>query len=211
MAVAKSTSQSIAIIIGSARPGRNATRVTKFIIDSIRENIPKDIRVKVIDIAEWNFPAFELPEIPFLVKSPEDYSTELARRWSREISSHQGFIFLVPEYNGSFAGALKNAFDYLYNEWSNKPAMIVSYGARPAHMLNGGKHFTDILNQLQMKLPTVLPRLSVATMDREKTAASADLVFYEKEVEEQHRREVLEGWESILKNLKASNVSPASA
>jgi NAD(P)H-dependent FMN reductase len=37
-------------------------------------------------------------------------------------------VFLVPEYNHSFPGALKNALDYVYREWNDKAAGIVSYG-----------------------------------------------------------------------------------
>ena len=39
-----------------------------------------------------------------------------------------GFVFLVPEYNHSFPGALKNALDYIYREWNDKAVGIVSYG-----------------------------------------------------------------------------------
>jgi NAD(P)H-dependent FMN reductase len=40
---------------------------------------------------------------------------------------------VTPEYNYSFAPALKNALDYLMHEWSRKPVGIVSYGG-----LSGG-------------------------------------------------------------------------
>ncbi|KAK6535889.1 hypothetical protein TWF281_000139 [Arthrobotrys megalospora] len=211
MAFGKSSTKSIAVIISSVRPGRNGPKMAKFALDTIKQNVPQNVTLKIVDLAEWKFPTFEQSEIPFTIQSPELYSNELATRWSREISSHDGYIFMVPEYNGSYAGSLKNAFDYLYNEWSGKAAMIVSYGARPAEMLNGGKHFTDILEQLQMKLPSVLPKISISTMDREKTAAGEDLVFYEQEVENKVRSDISTAWEGVLKNLQVSAVSPASA
>ncbi|KAK6343858.1 hypothetical protein TWF696_007513 [Orbilia brochopaga] len=212
MAQGKSTSSSIALIISSVRPGRNGPKVAKLVAETIQKSLPKDVVLKIVDLAKWNLPVFGQAEIPFTIKSSELYGSEIAREWSREISSHDGFIFLVPEYNGSYAGTLKNAFDYLYNEWSGKPAMVVSYGGRPADMLNGGKHFSDILSSLQMKLPSVLPRVSIATLDREKTAAGQDLVFYETEVETQVRSDITAAWEGVLKILRASAlVSPASA
>ncbi|KAK6357670.1 hypothetical protein TWF718_001978 [Orbilia javanica] len=212
MALGKSSSsKSVAVIISSIRPGRNGPKVANLILDTIKKTAPQDVSVKVIDLAEWKLPTFEQPEIPFLIQSPELYSSEIATRWSREISSHDGYIFLVPEYNGSYAGSLKSAFDYLYNEWSGKAAMIVSYGGRPVEMLNGGKHFSDILSQLQMKLPSVLPKISIATMDREKTAAGEGLVFYEKEVEDKVRSDISTAWEDVLKTLQVSTVSPVSA
>ncbi|KAF3901424.1 hypothetical protein ABW21_db0200745 [Orbilia brochopaga] len=211
MAQGKSTSSSIALIISSVRPGRNGPKIAKLVSETIQKTIPSNVAVKVVDLAEWNLPVFEQTEIPFTVKSSDLYASEIVRSWSREISSHDGYIFLVPEYNSSYAGTLKNAFDYLYNEWSSKPAMIVSYGARPANMLLGGKHFSDILSSLQMKLPSVLPTISIATLDREKTAASQDLVFYKTEVESQVRSDITTAWEGILKTLNDSRVSPASA
>ncbi|KAJ6260038.1 hypothetical protein Dda_5684 [Drechslerella dactyloides] len=203
MAVGKSTS-SIALIISSVRPGRNGPKVAKLVAETIQKNLPKNVALKVVDLAEWNLPVFEQTEIPFSIQKSELYSTEIAKRWSKEISSHDGYIFLVP-------GTLKNAFDYLYNEWSGKPAMIVNYGGRPVDGLNGGKHFTDILNSLQMKLPTILPKVSIATLDREKTAVGKDLVFYEPAVENQVRSDIAMAWEGILKSLKPSGASPASA
>ncbi len=35
---------------------------------------------------------------------------------------------VTPEYNHSTSGVLKNAIDYLYQEWANKAVGFVSYG-----------------------------------------------------------------------------------
>lgn len=40
----------------------------------------------------------------------------------------------VTQYNWGYPAALKNALDFLYREWNNKPAAIISYGGR-----GGGK------------------------------------------------------------------------
>lgn len=37
-------------------------------------------------------------------------------------------MFVTPGYNHSFPAALKNALDYLFVEWADKPAGLVSYG-----------------------------------------------------------------------------------
>lgn len=44
------------------------------------------------------------------------------------MDSFDGYVFLVPEYNHSYPGALKNALDYVYREWNDKAAGIISYG-----------------------------------------------------------------------------------
>ena len=53
------------------------------------------------------------------------------------------FVFVTPEYNYGFNAALKNAVDYLYSEWHNKPAGIVSYGGIAA-----GTRATQMLKQV---------------------------------------------------------------
>ena len=37
-------------------------------------------------------------------------------------------IWLMPEYNHSITGIQKNAIDWLYKEWKDKPLGIVAYG-----------------------------------------------------------------------------------
>jgi NAD(P)H-dependent FMN reductase len=48
--------------------------------------------------------------------------------WSRTINALDAFVFVTPEYNYGLPPALVNALDYLYHEWSYKPAGFVSYG-----------------------------------------------------------------------------------
>ena len=50
---------------------------------------------------------------------------------------------MTPEYNYGFNAALKNAIDYLHNEWVNKAAGIVSYGGVAA-----GTRATQMLKQV---------------------------------------------------------------
>ena len=37
-------------------------------------------------------------------------------------------MILTPQYNGAYPGALKNAVDFLYAEWSELPTILVGYG-----------------------------------------------------------------------------------
>ena len=50
------------------------------------------------------------------------------------------FVFVFPEYNHGLNAPLKNALDFLYQEWAHKPAGLVTYGgiaagSRSAEML----------------------------------------------------------------------------
>jgi NAD(P)H-dependent FMN reductase len=60
------------------------------------------------------------------------YEHDHTKRWSEVIDELDGFVFLTPEYNHSYPGALKNAIDYIYGEWNDKAAGIVSYGGGAA-------------------------------------------------------------------------------
>ena len=50
------------------------------------------------------------------------------KTWSAKIASFDAYVFVTPEYNHGTSGALKNAIDFLYNEWINKAAGFVGYG-----------------------------------------------------------------------------------
>ena len=53
---------------------------------------------------------------------------EVAQRWQKKIDSLDGFIFIAAEYNRGPTAVLKNALDYAYKEWNNKPVAFVGYG-----------------------------------------------------------------------------------
>jgi NAD(P)H-dependent FMN reductase len=37
---------------------------------------------------------------------------------------------VFPQYNWGYPAVLKNALDYLYREWRDKPASFITYGTR---------------------------------------------------------------------------------
>jgi NAD(P)H-dependent FMN reductase len=55
-----------------------------------------------------------------------------AAQWIEEIARRRtdfdAFIFTAAEYNRGPTAVLKNALDYAYAEWSNKPVAFVGYG-----------------------------------------------------------------------------------
>jgi NAD(P)H-dependent FMN reductase len=44
------------------------------------------------------------------------------------VDAADAVVFVTAEYNHSYTAALKNAIDYLHNEWHHKPLGFVSYG-----------------------------------------------------------------------------------
>jgi NAD(P)H-dependent FMN reductase len=120
----------IAIIVGSTRPGRIGAAVGAWAYDIARAR--DDAHYELLDVADFNLPVLdEGPPAMSLEKSPalaDQYRRDHTRRWSSAIASFDGYVFVTPEYNHGIGGALKNAIDFLYHEWSDKAAGFVGYG-----------------------------------------------------------------------------------
>jgi NAD(P)H-dependent FMN reductase len=118
----------IAIIVGSTRPGRNGEAVAGWVHKISQKRT--DARFEVVDLRDFNLPLLDEPMSARAVSMRNGrYANPHTEAWSSKISRFDGFVFVTPEYNHGIPGALKNAIDYLYREWSNKLAGIVSYGA----------------------------------------------------------------------------------
>ncbi|WP_170007222.1 NADPH-dependent FMN reductase [Bacillus fonticola] len=113
----------IAIIIGSTRPGRNGEAVSRWVYDIANKRT--DAEFEIVDIADFHLPLLDEPMPP----SMGQYTNDHTKNWSAKINSFDGYVFVTPEYNHATSGALKNAIDYLYNEWNNKAAGFVGYGS----------------------------------------------------------------------------------
>lgn len=67
------------------------------------------------------------------------------------VRSQSRFIFVSPEYNGSFPGILKLFIDTVHpREWTNKHACLVGVSKGRAGNLRGMDHLTGVLNYLKM-------------------------------------------------------------
>ncbi|MFD0713280.1 NADPH-dependent FMN reductase [Paenibacillus sp. GCM10027626] len=113
----------VAVIVGSTRPGRNGEAVARWVYELAQKRT--DAEFELVDIADFNLPLLDEPVPP----SMGQYSKEHTKRWSQKIATFDSYIFVTPEYNHATSGALKNAIDYLYNEWNNKSAGFVGYGS----------------------------------------------------------------------------------
>ncbi len=132
----------IGIIIGSTRPGRNGAAVAKWVYDLACQR--KDAEFEMVDLLSFHLPLLDEP-IP---ASQGKYSKEHTINWAAKIDSLDAFVFVTPEYNHSTSGALKNAFDFLYKEWNNKVAGIVSYGSSSG--VRAAEHLRLIAAELQI-------------------------------------------------------------
>jgi len=113
---------SVAIIIGSTRPGRKAEDVARWVYGIAAKR--SDASFELVDIAAFNLPLLD----EALPPSMGQYAQPHTKAWAAKIATFDAFVFVTPEYNHSTSGALKNAIDFLFAEWSNKAAGFVSYG-----------------------------------------------------------------------------------
>ena len=112
----------IAIIIGSTRPGRNGEAVAKWVHEIAQKR--SDAEFELVDIKDFNLPLLDEPLSPRMGQHTHQHT----KVWSAKIASFDAYVFVTPEYNHSTSGALKNAIDFLYHEWTNKAAGFVGYG-----------------------------------------------------------------------------------
>ncbi len=152
----------IGIIIGSTRPGRVGESVGRWVYENASKR--KDAEFQLIDLKEYNLPLLDEPVPP----SMGMYSKDHTKKWAAKIAEFDAFVFVTPEYNHSISGALKNAIDYVYAEWNNKAAGIVSYGsiggARAAEQLRlilGEVQIADVRGQVMLSLFTDFENFSV--------------------------------------------------
>jgi NAD(P)H-dependent FMN reductase len=99
----------------------------------------KEFNVELIDLGEVNLPFLDEPEHPRFKK----YSKQHTKDWSEKIQSADAYIIVTCEYNYGYPAALKNAFDFLYHEWNDKPVAFVSYGG-----IAGGTRSVQMFKQV---------------------------------------------------------------
>lgn len=151
----------IGLIVCSQRSPRAGLQIGQFVLHTITEAFPAS-GVSLIDLAEWNLPLYNEPDIPSQITSVDQYTHAHTKAWSKEISSHDAFIFVTPQYNWGYPASIKNAIDYLYHEWKGKPALIVSYGGH-----GGGKAAAQLHQVLQgVRMSPMDRRISLTFPDK---------------------------------------------
>ena len=112
----------IGIVVGSNRP----TRVCRTVAEWVKRAMQRDdVNLDLIDLAEIGLPFLDEPKVP----AHHLYQNDHTKAWSRTISGYEGFVLVFPQYNWGYPAVLKNALDYLYDEWAGKPVSIVCYGS----------------------------------------------------------------------------------
>lgn len=133
----------IAIVLGSTRPGRRGEPVARWVLEQATAR--GDASYELLDLADFALPLLDEPR----PASAGKYEYEHTKRWSDAVDDFDGYVFVTPEYNRGPSGVLKNALDYLYKEWNDKAAGIVSYGSA-ASGLRAAEALRLTLGELQI-------------------------------------------------------------
>lgn len=116
---------SIKVIAGSTREGRFSDKAASWIAEEIKKQ--EGVAVDVLDLRDYEMPFFNEPVSPSFKQKP--YKNETVARFTKKIAEGDAFVIVTPEYNHGTSGVLKNALDWVYQEWNNKPVAFVSYGS----------------------------------------------------------------------------------
>jgi NAD(P)H-dependent FMN reductase len=147
--------QRVAVVIGSTRPQRICPGIAEWVKRVAEQESP--LHYELIDLAQINLPFLDEP----LKAALREYEHEHTRVWSRTVSSFDGFVFVFPQYDWGYPAPLKNALDFLYHEWHDRPATSVTYGTR-----GGSKSAQQLLGVLEgLHMRPLRDRLEIIVTD----------------------------------------------
>jgi NAD(P)H-dependent FMN reductase len=124
------------IISGTNRPGSHSEKVAM--------EYQRILQQKAIDAK-----ILTLENMDVLRRSPE-----LVKAEAEILMPARKFIFIVPEYNGSYPGALKSMIDNsdIKKDWYYKKALLTGVSTGRAGNLRGMDHLSDTLHYLKMNV-----------------------------------------------------------
>ena len=118
-------------------------------------------KVRLLDLTEINFDNLNTPSY----KSDSKYANTIRDEF---LIPAQQFVFIIPEYNGSFPGILKYFIDVIstadFNKtFHNKMALLIGVSQGRAGNLRGLTHFASVL--MHMNVNVIPQSLSLSMID----------------------------------------------
>jgi NAD(P)H-dependent FMN reductase len=145
------------IVIASTRPVRVGLPIAEWFEE--RAVAHGGFEVEVADLAAIDLPLMNEPKHP----RRREYEHQHTKDWSARVEAADAFVFVHPEYNHGITAPLKNALDYLSQEWAYKPLGLVSYGS-----VSAGTRAAQMIKQVAvyLKLFTVAEAVSIPFVSR---------------------------------------------
>ncbi len=112
---------------------------------------------------------FALEDLPFDFVSSEMYSEKKSTQFKKIeqdiLLPSEKFVFVIPEYNGSYPGILKTMVDAcdVKKVFFGKKAALVGISSGKTGNLRGMDHFSDVLNHI--KINVLYDKVRVARVD----------------------------------------------
>lgn len=140
----------IPVILGSIRRNRESVKVANLVVNSLAKR--PCVTTELLDLKHFDLPMME-ERLRF-----RDDAPPAVREFSEDISRADAIVIVTPEYNSGYPGVLKNALDYLKEEYRRKPFGIVTVSAA----WSGGMLCLAALRQVVLHLggvpiPAILP------------------------------------------------------
>ena len=142
----------ITIISATNRPGSKSLVIANFYADLLKE-------------AGTDYRLLSLVDLPreFVFQDLYGVRTdELNATIETFVTKADKFVFVIPEYNGSFPGILKSFIDGIHpRNFRDKKAGIIGVSDGHAGNLRGQEHLTGILNYLKVHVHYNKPKISM--------------------------------------------------
>ena len=134
----------ITVLVPSVRETRAADKVLETVKAELEAR--EGVEVNVVDLKDLQLPFFDNP------KSPADASFEnrhdSVKVWGDAVKNSDGVVMLTPEHNHSISASQKNAIDWLFAEWTDKPVALVAYNWGTTHAID---HLGCVLKKIGAK------------------------------------------------------------
>ncbi len=132
----------ITIISGTNRKNSNSLKVSKVYQNLLNR---EGVKSQVLDLAEVSN--------DFVLNMYNNHTEEVEQIIQDYVSNVPHFIFVIPEYNGSFTGAVKLFMDGISPKFFNhKSAMLVGVASGRAGNIVGLSQFTTVLNHVKVEV-----------------------------------------------------------
>lgn len=141
----------ISIISGTNRLNNKSLEVAKAYLEICKE---LNAKAKILNLQT-------LPADFIFSNNYRNENADFNAIMEEYVAKADKFIFVVPEYNGSFPGLLKAFLDCIPTElWKGKKACLLGLSAGKAGNARGLDHLMAVLHYLQMEVYSKKPKLS---------------------------------------------------
>jgi azobenzene reductase len=111
----------IPVMLGSIRRNRESAKVAAFAVNWLRRL--EGVCTELVDLKELNLPMME-ERLRFRDDAPPSVVL-----FSSKIREADSILIVTPEYSGGYPGVLKNALEYLKDEYRHKAFGIITVSA----------------------------------------------------------------------------------